>query len=63
MAAPIGIPRSRQNPKILWVYDAKIVGDRIAKVRPTSGNISAQEIERGVGEFSACRVGFVMRDI
>jgi hypothetical protein len=28
------IPRSRQNPKILWVYDAEIIGDRIAKFWP-----------------------------
>jgi uncharacterized membrane-anchored protein len=25
----IGIPRSRHNPKILWIDDAEIVGDRI----------------------------------
>jgi hypothetical protein len=24
-----GIPRSRHNPKILWIDDAEIVGDRI----------------------------------
>src|SRR5208283_2959719 len=28
------IPRSRQNPKILWVDDAEIVGDRITKFWP-----------------------------
>ena len=27
--AHIAIPRSRHNPKILWVDDAEIVGDRI----------------------------------
>jgi hypothetical protein len=25
----IDIPRSRHNPKILWIDDAEIVGDRI----------------------------------
>jgi hypothetical protein len=28
------IPCSRQNAKILWVDDAKIVGDEIAELRP-----------------------------
>ena len=28
------IPRSRQNPKILWVDDAEVVRDRIAQLRP-----------------------------
>jgi len=32
------IPRSRQNPKILWVDDAKVVGDRIAKFWPAFGD-------------------------
>ena len=27
------IPRSRHNPKILWVDDAEIIGDRITEVR------------------------------
>jgi uncharacterized membrane protein HdeD (DUF308 family) len=58
-----GIPRSRQNPKILWVDDAEVVGDRIAKACPVLGDFVAQEIERGVREMSACGVAFVVRDI
>ena len=57
------IPRSRQNPKILWVDDAEVVGDRITKVLQFSGDFVAQEIERGVRELSACGVAFVVRDI
>ena len=29
LCAIIDIPRSRHNPKILWIDDAEIVGDRI----------------------------------
>ena len=57
------IPRSRQNPKILWVDDAEVVGDRITKACPVLGDFVAQEIERGVREMSACGVAFVVRDI
>jgi hypothetical protein len=36
-----GIPRSRQNPKILWVYDAEVICDRIAEPRPVFGDFFA----------------------
>jgi hypothetical protein len=52
------IPRSRQNPKILWVDDAEV--DRITKACPVLGDFVAQE---SVRELSACGVAFVMRDI
>ena len=51
------------NPKILPRYDAEIVGDRITQARPVPGNVIAQEIERRVGELSACGVAFVVRDM
>jgi hypothetical protein len=35
------IPGSRQNPKILWVDDAEVVGDRIAKALPVFGDFFA----------------------
>jgi hypothetical protein len=57
------IPRSPHNPKILWVDDAKIVGDRIAKVGPVPGNFLAQESERRIGELGASSVGFVVGDV
>ena len=60
---PGAIPRSPQNPKILWVDDAEVVGDRITKACPVLGDFVAQEIERGVRELSACGVAFVVRDI
>ena len=58
-----GILRSRQKPKILWVDDAEVVGDRITKACPVLGDFVAQEIERGVRELSTCGVAFVVRDI
>jgi hypothetical protein len=57
------IPHSRHNPKILWVDDAKIIGDRVAEAIPVLGDFAAQEIERGVREPSACGVAFVGRGV
>ena len=37
----VDIPGSRQNPKILWVDDAEVVGDRIAKALPVFGDFFA----------------------
>ena len=39
-----GIPRSRHDPKILWVDDAEIVGDQITKVRPIPGTFSRRKL-------------------
>jgi hypothetical protein len=58
-----GIPCSRHDPKIVWVDDAEIVGDRIAEVGPVAGNFFAQEAERRIGELGARCVGFVVRDV
>ena len=57
------IPRSRQNPKILWVDDAEIVGDRIAKFWPAFGDFFAQEIERRLSEFAICGVSLAVRQM
>src|ERR1700676_4374747 len=57
------IPRSRHDPKILWVDDAKIVGDRIAEIGPVAGNFFAQETERRMGELGASCGVFVVRDV
>ncbi len=62
-AALAYIPRSRHNPKILWVDDAEIIGDRITEVRPILGNIFTQEPERRIGELGASCVAFVVRDV
>jgi hypothetical protein len=35
------IPRSRYNPKILWIDDAEIAADRIAEFGPVTGNFVA----------------------
>src|ERR1019366_9823767 len=57
------IPGLRQNSKILWADDAKIIGDGIAEALPVLGDFVAQEIERGVRKLSACGVAFVVRDV
>ena len=59
----LNIQRSRHDPKILWVDDAKIVGDRIAEVRPVPGNYFTQETERCIGELGASCIAFVVRDV
>ena len=57
------IPCSRHDPKILWVDDAKIVGDRITEVCPIPGNCFTQETERRIGELGASCIAFVVRDV
>ena len=57
------IPRSRHDPKILWVDDAEIVGDRITKVRPIPRNLFTQKTERRIGELGASCVALVVSDV
>ena len=57
------IPRSRHDPKILWVDDAEIVGDRITKVRPILRNLFTQKTERRIGELRASCVALVVSDV
>jgi hypothetical protein len=68
LAMPLGIfsqyiPCSRQNPKLLRVDDAEVVGDRITKFWPVFGDFFAQEGERRFGEFSVCGVSLVVRQM
>ena len=63
MARMDGIPRSRHDPKILWVDDAEIVGDRITKVRPIPRNLFTQKTERRIGELGASCVALVVSDV
>ena len=57
------IPRSRHDPKILWVDDAEIVGDRITKVRPIPRNLFTQKTERRIGELGTSCVALVVSDV
>jgi hypothetical protein len=57
------IPRSRHDPKILWVDDAEIVGDRITKLRPIPWNLFTQKTERRIGELGASYVALVVSDV
>ena len=59
----ITIPRSRHDPKILWVDDAEIVGDRITKVRPIPRNLFTQKTERRIGELGTSCVALVVSDV
>ena len=59
----LAIPRSRHDPKILWVDDAEIVGDRITKVRPIPRNLFTQKTERRIGELGASCVALVVSDV
>ena len=47
-----GIPRSRHDPKILWVDDAEIVGDRIQRSAQFRGHRFTQETKRRIGELA-----------
>ena len=62
---PIGdyVRRSRHDPKILWVDDAEIVGDRITEVGPIPRNLFTQKTERRIGELGASCVALVVRDV
>ena len=57
------IPRSRHDPKILWVDNAEIVGDQITKVRPIPRNLFTQKTERRIGELGASCVALVVSDV
>ena len=57
------IPRSRHDPKILWVDGAEIVGDRITKVRPIPRNLFTQKTERRIGELGTSCVALVVSDV
>ena len=59
----LGIPRSRHDPKILWVDDAEIVGDQITKVRPIPRNLFTQKTERRIGELGTSCVALVVSDV
>ena len=63
LGAMIDIPRSRHDPKILWVDDAEIVGDRITKVRPIPRNLFTQKTERRIGELGASCVALIVSDV
>jgi len=58
------IPRSHHNPKIARRYDAKVIGDRIAELRPVPGDRFAKKPEGGAGgagKFLARGVASIMR--
>ena len=50
------LPRSRHDPKIPWVDDAKIGGDQVTEIRPIPGDLSTQEAEGRSRELAACGI-------
>ena len=57
------IPRSRQNPKILRIDDAKIVRYAVAIGVPLSGHLLAQKRQDRITEVCECRVTSVVSDM
>ena len=55
------IPGSRQNPKILWVYDTEVIRDRIGEFQPVLWDFLAQESEHLPGEVPGGGVTLVVR--
>ncbi len=57
------IPRSRENPKILWVDEAEVIRNRITKFQPVLGDSFAQERERRLGKLPICGISLVVREM
>src|SRR5947209_11307217 len=55
-----GIPLCLDNPKIGRVYNAEVVGDRIAEDRPVFRHLRAQEMQNGSAELIVGRVAAVV---
>src|SRR5271170_7655187 len=58
--APYGVPRSRDNPELRWVYDTEVVGDLIAVSAPVPGHVVAQEVEHCAAEVLEGAVALVV---
>src|SRR5271157_3286393 len=63
--APVGVAIlcSRENPKILWVDDAEVVGDLIAVDIPVPGHVVAQEGQDRDAEILEAGVALVVGDV
>jgi len=61
-AKRVVIPRLRENPKIVVLYDAGIVGDLIAELSPILRQVFTKECEYRICELLVCRVISVVRD-
>jgi hypothetical protein len=60
MATKHAIPLCIDNPKIGRVYNAEVVGDRIAEDRPVFRHLHAQEMQNGSAELIVGRVAAVV---
>jgi hypothetical protein len=56
------IPRSRENPKILWVDDSEVVRDSVAVGVPIPRHVVAQEGQHGDAEIPEAGVALVVGD-
>ena len=55
-----GIPRSRDNPELRWVYDTEVVGDFVAVGTPVSGHFVVQEVQHCAAEVLEGAVALVV---
>ena len=54
------IPRSRENPKICWIYDPEVVGDFVAVDMPVPRHPLAQKTQYCTTEILEPSVAFVV---
>lgn len=59
----VDIPRLRQKPKILVVYDSEVIRDLVAEFSPFFGDGFSKEGEDCVGELFLPWVVTVMRNV
>ena len=57
------IPRSRENPKILWVDDSEVVRDSVAVGVPIPRHVVAQEGQHCDAEILEAGVALVVGDV
>ena len=54
------IPRSRDNPELLWIDDPEVIGDLIAVSSPVPGHVVAQEVQHCDAEVLEAAVALVV---
>ena len=54
------IPRSRDNPELLWIDDPEVIGYLVAVSAPIRGHVVAQEVQDGDAEVLEGGVALVV---
>src|SRR5271166_2239524 len=55
------IPRSHDNPELLWIDDPEVIRDLIAVSAPVPGHVVAQEVQHCDAEVLEGAVALVVR--